>query len=403
MLFRSRYSDLAPNDPDYRLLPEAPEVETAVLRQSAPTRFGEKYSADLATRDTVHLWLWTTATRVSTEADGGEWVETQTLDGQTRRFAARAVVLAGGAIEATRLLMWSNVQNQTSAGDGGGLLGRCYMDHPSGGAAFLHFDKPAGQMVYWSGIDAHADEGVPLHFVLRPSDAALAASGLPNVQFFVFPFADNTADQALARSANRGYRSMRSLAKWLLGRDVGARFDPAEAYCTAVENADELARVQARRLIRREGVSQVLLKYEAEQRPDLENHIALDGQTRDATGVPQPVLTWTPGQDDLEAVRRTALSIGQMAGASGLGRLRLEDHGDDPYWGTSTAWHQLGTMRMADSPTSGVVDADCRVHGAGALYVASGAVFPQVGRANPTLTIVALAVRLADHLKERGV
>lgn len=81
--------------------------------------------------------------------------------------------------------------------------------------------------------------------------------------------------------------------------------------------------------------------------------------------------------------------------------MQLEDHDEDPYWGTTTAWHQLGTMRMAESPQLGVVDVNCKVDGAGALYVASGAVFPSVGRANPTLTIVALTLRLADHLKQR--
>jgi choline dehydrogenase-like flavoprotein len=101
------------------------------------------------------------------------------------------------------------------------------------------------------------------------------------------------------------------------------------------------------------------------------------------------------------AVRETARLFGEFAGASGLGRVQIEDHDHDPFWNTTTAWHQLGTMRMAQSPMSGVVDTDCRVHGAGALYVASGAVFPTVGRANPTLTIVALSIRLSDHLKGR--
>ena len=67
------------------------------------------------------------------------------------------------------------------------------------------------------------------------------------------------------------------------------------------------------------------------------------------------------------------------------------------------SWHHMGTTRMAESPREGVVDADCRVHGTANLFVAGSSVFPSTGNANPTLTIVALALRLADHLKETGL
>ena len=67
------------------------------------------------------------------------------------------------------------------------------------------------------------------------------------------------------------------------------------------------------------------------------------------------------------------------------------------------SWHHMGTTRMAASPREGVVDADCRVHGTANLFVAGSSVFPTTGNANPTLTIVALALRLADHLKDTGL
>ena len=63
--------------------------------------------------------------------------------------------------------------------------------------------------------------------------------------------------------------------------------------------------------------------------------------------------------------------------------------------------HHLGTTRMASDPKAGVVDADCRVHGVANLYIAGSSVFPTGGCANPTLTIVALALRLADYIKAR--
>jgi choline dehydrogenase-like flavoprotein len=58
----------------------------------------------------------------------------------------------------------------------------------------------------------------------------------------------------------------------------------------------------------------------------------------------------------------------------------------------------MGTTRMSEDPANGVVDSNCRVHGVKNLFVAGSSVFPSVGFSNPTLTIIALACRLADHL-----
>jgi choline dehydrogenase-like flavoprotein len=65
----------------------------------------------------------------------------------------------------------------------------------------------------------------------------------------------------------------------------------------------------------------------------------------------------------------------------------------------TTSWHQLGTTRMAEAPGMGVCDPQGRVHGTRSLYMAGASLFPTGGRANPTLTAVALSLRLADHLK----
>jgi choline dehydrogenase-like flavoprotein len=86
-----------------------------------------------------------------------------------------------------------------------------------------------------------------------------------------------------------------------------------------------------------------------------------------------------------------------------LGRLVFHLAEDDSGWPSCMTGgkHHIGTTRMHTDPAQGVVDADCRVHDLTNLFVAGSSVFPTGGYANPTLTIVALAVRLADHLKER--
>ena len=96
--------------------------------------------------------------------------------------------------------------------------------------------------------------------------------------------------------------------------------------------------------------------------------------------------------------------MGEEAGRSRIGRVKLMDwllDGDDMTWPDilGTGWHQMGTTRMHEDPSQGVVDSDCKIHGLANLYVAGSAAFTTGGTSNPTLTIVALTLRLSDHLK----
>ena len=84
-------------------------------------------------------------------------------------------------------------------------------------------------------------------------------------------------------------------------------------------------------------------------------------------------------------------------------RIELEDTEDLILEGAGTLSHHMGTTRMHESPRMGVTDANCRVHGLQNLYVAGSSLFPCAGHQNPTLTIVALALRLADHLNDKFV
>jgi choline dehydrogenase-like flavoprotein len=134
-----------------------------------------------------------------------------------------------------------------------------------------------------------------------------------------------------------------------------------------------------------------------EQRPDPENRMVL-GRTRDVLGMPLVDLHWAwrePEQNDLIRLRRTIASALEDAG---IGSVDIRDHlRPDP-----NAHHHSGTTRMHTDPGRGVVDENGRVHGRDNLYLAGASVFPTAGFANPTLTIVALALRLADHIRARA-
>jgi choline dehydrogenase-like flavoprotein len=392
------YSTLAPRGvgEDDLLLAGDARVENAVLRESThpPANFNDEFRPALEASADVDLWLWTNLAGIEIDADGRVGaLRTRTLDGLERRFRAGRVVLACGAVENARRLLLMNAENGTSFGDASGLLGACYMDHPAGGAAFLHPDEPLPELANFAR-ELAAPDGTAMRYVWRLRDAVLEREGLANAQFYLLPFATSDAERQRQRDARRGLHGLRQLAKWTLGRDQ-RDFELSRAYCSFITNADAMV---AERLAPSGAIDRVLLKFEIEQQPTRDSRVTL-GAGRDAFGQPLPALHWAPTEDDKRSLIRTTELIGQSVGAAGLGRLEFEEGREERWWNFTTSWHQLGTTRMATGPSDGVVDPDCRVHGTANLYVAGGGVFPTGGRANPTLTITALAIRLADHLK----
>ena len=133
----------------------------------------------------------------------------------------------------------------------------------------------------------------------------------------------------------------------------------------------------------------------AEQSPNPDSRIALIDK-RDALGMPRVKLNWRLSELDTYSVLRTLELFAQELGRSDLGRLRIGTFPETFHYGN----HHMGTTRMSDDPRQGVVDAHCCVHGMTNLYVAGSSVFATSGASTPTLTIVALALRLAKHVKE---
>ena len=150
-----------------------------------------------------------------------------------------------------------------------------------------------------------------------------------------------------------------------------------------------------------QGVPRFALSNACEQVPNAESRVQLSYE-RDALGMKRVALKWRLSALDRDSVRRSHEILAREIGRAGLGRVKpgLGDASGTWPADMNGARHHLGTTRMHADPKQGVVDADARVHGVANLYVAGSSVFPTSGSANPTLTIVALALRLADHLKQ---
>lgn len=146
------------------------------------------------------------------------------------------------------------------------------------------------------------------------------------------------------------------------------------------------------------------LQTRQEQAPNPDSRVRLTDET-DALGMPRAALDWQLTALDKRSMRGFYEVLGREMGRSGLGRVKILDwlQGGDSSWPdfVSGGWHHMGTARMHEDPSRGVVDPNCKVHGLGNLYVAGSVAFPTAGSANPTLTLIALTLRLSDYLKTK--
>ena len=317
----------------------------------------------------VRLWRNTTALRLV--GDGARRVtavEVASHAGRRWRVTARHVVLAGGAVENARLLLVSG-DGGGALGDASGWTGRGFMEHPRDGALVL---RPAGRAGYeaLAFLDVHAAaDGRPQLGRLALDEGLLAREGLPN---------------ASATLLARPTGAVRAARRWIgaRGRAAAARWLPAGGHGWSRHAAPECV------------LDGFTVWLNLEQLPHPENRLVL-GAARDALGVPRVELHWRWRAEEQRGLERLRAIVGDALASAGLGRVGALGHGPpDP-----NAHHHAGTTRMHADARRGVVDADGRVHGLDNAWVAGASVFPTAGFANPVLTIVALAVRLAGRLE----
>jgi choline dehydrogenase-like flavoprotein len=204
-------------------------------------------------------------------------------------------------------------------------------------------------------------------------------------------------------ASEAGYESFREIRRALLEKRWPYKL--ASRLWRSVNDFDDVAkgvsRPQGEPYVGSVGTIQLYSR--AEQAPNPDCCVSL-GSERDALGLNKVRLDWRLTELDKRTIRIANRLIGEELGRLGLGRVQLPPWllGEDNVWPANQegGFHHMGTTRMADDPKQGVVDRHCRVHGLSNLYIAGSSVFPTGGYANPTLTLVALALRLADTLRK---
>jgi choline dehydrogenase-like flavoprotein len=388
-----------------------------IERFSCPTDFGRRYQARLRTAANVRVLLRATVTHLRASRDGARIERVDVRNSKDLGFSVVAdqFVLAMGGIETPRLLLTSDDVHAGGIGNANDLVGRFYMCHIAGTIGSLQVDGPGDTV--WHGYDVAADGTYCRRRIsLRPD--VQAELGLGNAVFRLHHpriadprhrtgplsaifLAQNFISYEYAKRLvsdvppSRGtwlrhgvnavtdpFSTMRFLGHWLRDRTLAERKFPS--------------------VIIRPRTNLFSLDFHAEQTPERDSRISLSTPT-DRFGNRQVRVDWRYSRQDVDTVARSFDLLRDDLAEQGIGRLALA--ADEPDIETvvrrdgAYGGHHIGTVRMGNSPSSGVVDGDGKVFGVNNLYVAGSAIFPTSSQANPTLTIVAMALRLADHLR----
>jgi choline dehydrogenase-like flavoprotein len=378
-------------------------VETQMFQFASARAWTEDAVRTLRAGDGVRILTEANVTELETDPAGLRVIAVhwRRADGSGGRVQARGTVLAAGGIENSRLLLLSDRQVRGGLGNGTDQVGRYWMEHPLVRGGLLVAARATGLGEKLGLYDAHWQDGNKVMAKLSVAPERMRAEGLLSTSALLIPRAE-----ILAGPAFQAYTAIRSpsgraatlAARTLLGARivVGATSLLAARKAMAGQPDLDVNGWSARPEAGRYRVFEIV--HQTEQSPDPDNRVVLGGDT-DRFGRRIPVLRWRWTPADRARITRSRDVYAEAFARANLGQLIQKDwdRGQPRLLGGNH--HHLGGTRMSADPSTGVVDADLKVHGLSNLFVAGSSVFPTGGSVNPTLTVVALSLRLAAHVE----
>ena len=375
-------------------------LETRLYGFSNPVDLGAACQEELRTANHITVYLDAGLLDIESDSSGSAvtGLRLGRMSGQPLQVEAACYVLACGGIENARLLLASRRCRPEGLGNDHDLVGRFFMDHPY---VFPGYFEPAGtgfppESFVLESYDSDQRSG-DSHAALVLSSRLLRAERLNGASVYLVR---RRRYKSSAAYWSRGGRALLHLSEVLQGRDRldGRLGEDLAALATDFPNV--LRTTRDRMLGARGGEDVLALRIAIEPTPCPESRVTL-ARTTDRWGIPRVEVHWRLNEGDRRGYQRLLEVLRSETARLGLGR--LVEHGlhDPDGWpsGMIGGKHHMGTTRMHRDPRQGVVDPDCRVHGVTNLFIAGSSVFPTGGYANPTLTIAALAIRLADRIK----
>jgi choline dehydrogenase-like flavoprotein len=379
-------------------------------------RLGELYRAELEAEPNINLYFHASTVAIETSKIATTVHRICAASSPDQRFwiNAKLFILATGGIENPRLLLASNQTQMCGLGNQHDQVGKCFMEHPFINAGKILCSSPQTALPFQDKFQtAH---GTRCFATLSLSETVQQREQLLN-SFVKFVPVNDPWSEAYTRLRHRLHGTKSSIfspvppeafpsiqAGPVLSAKQYQSASVAQDLRTLCTHFDRLlgrtiAKISQSTSSRSPSWFDVLVV--TEQAPNPSSYITLSTE-RDRLGLNQVELNWTLSSLEHHTLQRSLQLVMegvQTAGwlqTSNLTPLELLRH--QPVHGS---YHHLGTTRMSLDPKQGVVDTNCLVHGLSNLYIAGSSVFPTGGISNPTLTLVALAIRLADHLKMR--
>jgi choline dehydrogenase-like flavoprotein len=347
---------------------QSAKFQNAKFKVSAPTRFGEKYRKPLRNSKNVHCYLDANVTDLvlAENADRLSHVVIRDPTGRNFRARARAFVLATGGIENARILLNSDKQVPQGLGNRQGLIGRFFADH-----------------MYTKVAD----------FILE-DDVRVLADEYPFGRSFKARLKGQVCQSPWALETIEYVRGTRP--------DCLSEIRHAFAPRAGLMEQEEILNFSLRLFARTPGHGQATdgkVFIAAEQAPNPQSRITL-GPEVDSNGLRRVNVNWDISDIDLYTIRRGAYRFGEAFAEQGLGRLKIVNwlYFDSGEFRVEHGHHHMCTTRMGSSPEDGAVDTNQKLFGTDNLYIAGSSTFSTGGHANPTLTIVQMTLRLADHM-----
>lgn len=351
--------DLAPTPADQPVTDSG--LKRIYFSRGNPTRLKDKYAATLSESTNLHCCLTANLTALETQDGKVTDATFKNYQGDYRKVQARYFVLACGGIENSRLLLWCNQQLKGQLIPHAATLGRYWMEHP------------------------HATVGKALLF----EPAALGLDEEYNV--FLSPTAHSINSRQLLNCGLRLHRMNAEATQELIDKLA----DQAPTLTGRLRIWQAQGRV----------IHGAVLRAAWEQEPRFDNRVELSEEL-DQLGIPRSRLVWQQSELDRHTIRESMLLLGEYLRDHEVGRLQMADWLADtpvqlPTEGELAGRHHMGGTRMSLNAEVGIVNPDCRLFAQDNFYVAGSSVFASAGHANPTLTLVQLALRLCDHLENR--
>lgn len=353
-----------------------PHFEPAYFQLSKPVRLGERWRDELRALKSARVMYNVNVTHLQLNPTGQrlDHVTCQVFDGPQFKVSARRFVLACGGIENPRLLLNARDVSPQGVGNQHDLVGRYFMEHPHIDRESLWIPSGAVPSMAYYHRRARRAQGDRIWPYLRLSAERLRREELLDFSFVFF----------------KRRKVKREEAKHPLLREI------FESTQHLYQSSGASSRVEKLRDLYTFG-------NPMEQSPNPESRLSLDPDgSRDELGLVRAQLDWRLTSLEKRTLRRAHELIAESLCAADYGRVRVTPTQslDDFPPQTKGGFHHMGTTRMSDDPKRGVVDRDGRVFGVSNLYIAGSSVFTTSGASNPTFTIVALALRLAEHLSE---